>query len=1701
MSKATSVSPAIKRELNVRRMTEIFEVSEDVKTGKQAPEALLARYSMVEGIASAFEAAHLRILQDSGVNFDEEDQVRAQFDMMHYAIKSTYHALEVNASKATPSNQSVAASHVKLPKIALPRFSGDLAMWPSFIALFNASIHENKQASPMEKYQYLLASLSGDALSVVKNLPLDAEHYQIAYDLLNGRYQNKRNLATNYMHSILNAKTLKADSAQSLRGLLDTFEENVRALNLMGFPTKHWDFFLLIIMLDKLTPTLREKFEAEHRKSEIPRYEQLIEFLREYVQVFSSMSVSVGTARAKDKENPKAKVASFVTATSKCLLCAESHMLAKCPEFLKLSAKERYSKVRELKLCINCLRERHRASRCSSSYRCQTCQAKHHTLLHFGNGSCDTSDSKTESRRDSTPETAEATTSRDSKSFVTSVAPKSRIVLLSTARAEIVDNHGNTRPVRILLDSASQSNFVTESCLQKGNFAREQHRSIVLAVNDSRAATTKGKTHFTIRIRRQNHVNIPVTATVLSRITSRLPNEPVEARTWKHLQGLPLADPEYHRPDSIDVLLGAEIYVSLLREGFRKGGEGEPGAFNTVFGWVLVGPAPPAAASSSVHSFVTVFESIDNTMKKFWQLEEVPDKDSSREDEKCEKLFKETTTRDASGRFIVSYPFNVEKPCFVDSRIVAVRRLHALERRFKREPEYKRGYQDFMRDYLEQGHMEIVRQPYPSDGAISYLPHHGVLKPGSSSTKLRVVFDASSKSANGQALNQMLSSGPKLQDDIMAILIRFRVGKVALTADVRQMFRQIWISPSQRDFQRIVWRFSEEEPVADYRLSTVTFGVAPSPYLAIRCLLELAEEGSRSHPLAAEALRQALYVDDIVASASTVDEARKLRDQLRSLLGGAGLELRKWASSHTSALEGLKTELCSDSMLTFDSTDEYHKILGLHWYSASDSFGFRVAPLDKQCTKRSILSELARIFDPLGFLAPLTFAAKRLIQRLWALGLDWDDEPPDDIRHQWGQYRAELGSLAALRIPRVLAPEPVMRRELHGFCDASEQGYGAVIYLRTQVKEEIYVRLVTAKSKVAPLKPITLPRLELCAALLLSRLIEYTRQILVPRVELHGIRAWSDSMVTLAWIKSEPQRWRTFVRNRVAQIQSVLKPTAWGHVGTDSNPADYCSRGLTPLQLVNCTGWWQGPSQLHEVECRSKPEVDCVEPPVDEERVSALVSLGPDCLLESLIRRVSSLDKICRIVAYCLRFRDKSQGKTVPDGVAVDQIETHSALLALIRILQGQCFDRETDKLCKGKRVAGALRKLAPFLDASGLLRVGGRIAHSALPYEAKHPALLPGKHRLTELIIEQTHRSHLHAGRRETQYLLAQHFWILGVHQAIRRVLSKCHNCFKANPRPIQPPMAALPIERVNQVKPFSVTGVDYAGPFMVTLKRARGAKAQKMYVCLFVCFVIKAVHLELAFSLSTDSFMSALRRFLARRGRCSLIFSDCGTNFVGAHKELASLMREAAEGEKLKWSFNPPSAPHFGGIWETGVKSMKTHLRRAVGEQILSVEEFSTVLTQIEAVMNSRPLCSLSSDPRDLEVLSPGHFLTFEPLVSLPDPDLASVPIGRLGRWQLVQQIQQNFWKRWHREYLHTLQQRPKWFTSAIDVREGSLVLIKDDNLPPLRWKRGRIVQLSPGSDGIARVARVRTAEGMLDRPLVKLCPLPMGQPSDRG
>ncbi|KXJ71468.1 hypothetical protein RP20_CCG020481 [Aedes albopictus] len=487
-----------------------------------------------------------------------------------------------------------------------------------------------------------------------------------------------------------------------------------------------------------------------------------------------------------------------------------------------------------------------------------------------------------------------------------------------------------------------------------------------------------------------------------------------------------------------------------------------------------------------------------------------------------------------------------------------------------------------------------------------------------------------------------------------------------------------------------------------------------------------------------------------------------------------------------------------------------------------------------------------------------------------------------------------------------------------------------------------------------------------------------------------------------------------------------------------------------------------------------------------------------------MLNRLSNYRRIQKAWVYVHRYIDKKVHKKQEFGdITADEIRR--AERSILLLVQRESYGDVLKALQSKSVQRQPYRNLALFVGDDGLIRVGGRLKYSAIPYDGKHQVLLPQKHHITETIVRGLHQEHFHVGQNGLLAIVREHYWPVHAQQLIKKVVSSCQVCARQRPRPGAQFMGDLPEVRVQLAPPFSKVGIDYAGPFMLKMG-GRSTKLYKGYVVVFVCLVVKAIHFELVSSLSKDNFIAALQRFSSRRGLPSDIHSDNATTFVGANHELAALrqlfedqqhqlkVKEFCSTKGIRWHFIPPRSPHFGGIWEAGVKSMKYHLKRVVGETRLTFEEMTTFLAQTEAILNSRPLYPMSEDPSDYSVLTPSHFLIGRSGVALPVPAYGDERVGRLDRYQHVQLMHQHFWDKWSREYLHHLQGRQKWNTNVnSSFKVGALVLLIEENLPPQQWKRGRIAAVHPGKDDVVRVVTVKTATGDYKRAVAKIAMMP--------
>jgi hypothetical protein len=646
-----------------------------------------------------------------------------------------------------------------------------------------------------------------------------------------------------------------------------------------------------------------------------------------------------------------------------------------------------------------------------------------------------------------------------------------------------------------------------------------------------------------------------------------------------------------------------------------------------------------------------------------------------------------------------------------------------------------------------------------------------------------------------------------------------------------------------------------------------------------------------------------------------------------------------------------------------------------------------------------------------------------------------------------------------------------------------------------------------SKSRVAPLKPLTIPRLELQAAVLAARVDKALRQILT--MSIVESLFWTDSDIVICYIKNKSLRFNVFVGNRVAEIRQATDPSQWNHVAGKENPADLLTRGID-FTSMDTDKWLHGPQFLHTYvsewpvhDCSdevsaSDPEVKKISGKVQPIVCHAVeVSEHP---VDKLANHYASWFRLRKAVTWWLRLKDYLQKKSPVKGrISVKEIKR--AEITILQHVQNSAYASELEKLAKGEPVAksSSVHNLSPYLGENGLIRVGGRIRHSTLGEFGRHPYLLPHKHIVSTLILRDIH-CEAHVGVEWTLSLLRAKFWITRARSIIKNIVKHCVPCKKLNSMPVQQQMADLPPERLEPDKPpFTYVGTDCFGPFLVKYGRSQ----IKRYGCIFSCLTTRAVHIEMLYSLDADDFLNGFRRFTARRGMPLKVYSDNGTNFIGGQTELAKakceLQRELKDHpefhqyslqNELEWCFNPPHASHMGGVWERLIRSIRKVLTYMLQSNPvrLTDEILSTLFCEVECILNGRPLTKVSVDSSDFSPLTPNLLLL---LRQGPDPPAGIFTESNKyrRRWKYVQFLSDWFWKRWLAEYIPELQKRHKWVDKCRNLKVNDLVLLCDENTPRGLWPLGLVVDVMPGRDGLVRSVRLRTRSTTLVRPVSKV------------
>lgn len=1378
-----------------------------------------------------------------------------------------------------------------------------------------------------------------------------------------------------------------------------------------------------------------------------------------------------------------------------CPYCDNNkHYLNGCDNFKLLNKDMKIDWIKTKNRCWRCGRG-HQAANCTLKTLCPNCNKKHLLVLH------DVNDQVKPPQQSTAPSSAVLYVDR----------PTSNSKVLLKVIKVLIRSGNRAMEAYAVLDDGSERTIILHDAVEKLALVGEPEDLVLRTVRQDTQVIHGAAVTFTV----SSTVNPSKTYMIRNAFTAKVlgladHTHPVNVlqRKFKHLAGLPLQQLNKVHPV---LLIGSDCpHLITPIQPVRLGPPGGPAAVRTRLGWTLQGPTQELGGHLSPDQcFFTSLRPINDlyaNVERLWQMDVLPYQSEkvitrSRQDKESIQLLQESTVRvdiDGVQRYATPLLRVKNMPCLYAPKEAVLPQLRGIEKRLVKDPDLAAAYQEELAKLVQAGYVVKLSQEQVDRAKETwYLPHHMVQHNG----KNRVVFNCSF-SYQGHNLNELLLPGPTLGPSLLAVLLRFREHTIAISSDIRGMFHQVRLLPQDRPLLRYIWRDMQRDRIPDvYEWQVLPFGTTCSPCCASFALQKHVIDHSQPGEDTRVSVEKSFYVDNCLQSFASPNTAKNLVDKLCSLLSSGGFELRQWASNDPSVISHLPADIQSQNSILWlreGHQDAQESTLGLHWNCQSDTLSYKRRKPDCQVpTMRSIYQTLASQYDPLGYIVPFTTRAKVIVQKLWDKRREWDDPRlPEDLLDSWKHWESELEGLQHITLPRCYCSKELdcstSLRQLHIFCDASEKAYGSVAYLRTESPQgKVEVSFVTARSRVAPKKQQSIPRLELCAALTGAQLAKVLKAELT--LPLSSVILWSDSTTVLTWLLSDSCRFKVFVGTRVAEIQDLTESDTWRYVQSSNNPADAITRGKSPSDLTKDSKWNQGPAFLRQT-LTSWPEMPSLAHVTQDSELKRSTFCG-------LVTSALSLPDPHQFHTFSgyLKALIKSSDENSPSNATAEDYK--EAELTALRQIQAESFPDEVLHLKSGKPLPSNSRLLclAPELDNStDLIRVGGRLRQiSPLEEDNIHPIVLNPHHPLTKLIIKDYDDRLHHPGPERVFSELRRKYWVLRGRTAVRHHQRQCTECQKWRAKPHPPRMADLPPARLRIHQPaFYSTGIDCFGPYLIKV----GRRNEKRWGIIFKCMTTRAVHIDLLTSLDSDSFLMSLRRFIARRGKPYEILSDQGTNFKGGEKELRNAF-EALQPEiqaqlasqQIEFVFNPPNAPHFGGCWEREIRSLKAALQVTLGAQTVTEEVLRTVLIEIESILNAKPIGYTSSDIADPDPVTPNILLMGRRDASLPQVTYQDSELLSRRRWRHSQLLADHFWRQFIRNYLPSLQTRQKWMLEKDNLRVGETVMIVDHQLPRALWPVGSIVQVFPGKDNRVRSAEIKVKDRTYLRPVTKIISLP--------
>ena len=1596
-------------------------------------------------------------------------------------------------------------NNVKMPNLNLIKFSGDLLEWPQFWDLYRTTVHVRTDFGAPSKFGFLRGQLEGDAADLLSGFKNTEQDYAQAITLLEETYGKPHLLKQARLHALLDLTT-PAPTSADLSRFRAQYEGHIRGLQGLDANIHEAGYVFAAILMRKLPPKIADNINrtAKSKEWELEDLRKAIDMEVEHLRaseakhedVHSNLVKNVSTMSNAIHTNSEYNSNKIIIKT--CPFCSDNHISFNCTKYS--NANTRRNRVKELKLCTNCLKPNHIVSQCNNNFNCKVCNKRHHTSLHDPNFQSEHRRGKNFNDKKSNANSSTSTVTISNNNVTTTN-------ILPTANLNLVSEKGNAS-CKALFDTGAQKSFCLKSLAH--SMKLPVVNSIELSIDGFNSGKPPAK-YDIVECRVKSEPDIIFTAVVVEKLPLHI-TMLGRAKAVKSLleQNVKLAD-----SDCKDVCSNLQLIVGI--DSIFKFMYGQPVGeelyvIPSRVGNLLAGNIPAPTINASMNSITVLHvaagarldmenccSATDKMIKNMWELDNIGIKNPNDFKDDPTLAYFESTIQYKNNRYTASLPWKDGHPPLPSNYNMAWKRMISVLEKLRKNPNDLELYNKIILDQLERGFIESVNDDDVTSG-VHYLAHHAIYK-NSATTPLRIVFDCSSNVKGSPSLNDCLYSGPCLMNELASILLRFRLGKFACAADISKAFLQVGLNDCDRDFTRFLWPenpTTEGSRIHTYRFKVVLFGATCSQFLLNATLMHHLK--SLKCRTSDELLRN-IYVDNVQNSFHTEKNAIEFYENSRKLLSEAGFPLEQWSTNSPKLIDKI-----NEFKGVTKNESSNVSILGIYWDTKFDKFQLSNVQLEDRSTvtKRTVTSDISKIYDPLGFLLPVTIRSRDLIQKLWKAKLSWDEVLTEDLLQEWYDLRNDLNQLSNITIDRNIYSSNT--GVLHVFADSSKTAYGAVAYLLTGN----HSNLIMAKARIAPLKPVKLPQLELTAINIAARLACFIKSSYDREIQISSVHIWSDSTIALSWLSAGICK-KPYVQQRVNEISSLVPDAKFHHVSGLENPADLLTRGIKFKKFNGNSLWFTGPPWLSSFTDDNSSFVACI--PTREEKTSSDEETSSESFPEIFdVKKFSSFSKCVRIMSYVFKFINKIKGKIHRESNDDDTLRSMTSLeeeKTAEKFLISQCqkeFYKDVVsylECSKNSKLPAIINQLGLCIY-DGIIRCKGRLSNSDLNYDSKYPVLLPPAAHLTKLLVRKIHEEKFHSGLSDTLSFMRTKFWVPRARQVIKGMLSKCVVCRKIRGKAFGPKETAqLPVERVRESRPFQVTGLDYTGALNVR----NGSVIVKVYIVIFSCAVTRALHCELVENCSEEEFLAAFMRFVSRRSFPQLIISDNAKTFISAAKTLKSIANHPNvinyfNRNKMEWKFITCRAPWVGGFYERMVGLTKTCLKSVIGKSLINVNLLRTLLVRIESKLNDRPITFVYDNHNEVQPLTPSQLIYGYRLDSFPDHvDNSELLDPTFGERQLLSDkltkltvILQKFWQRWSNEYLVALREKhnnKKDHSCNQKIQLGQVVLIHEDT-PRINWRLGLIVELLHSSDGIVRSVNVKTSSGVLNRPITKLYPL---------